>query len=120
MDNYNNYLHSSDSESWQSVAEPFVKVQDNQTELGVGVSEVSLPYSESNNGRHISAPVLTFQLVICIMILIFSYVSSTFFSDFFQKIKFVYDKEINASMCFSGDFSDLNYSDLFGASDDEV
>ncbi len=120
MDNYFNTSQTFDSEPWLSVSEPIVK---NDFDINSVDNERSVNTSADNSmpkRKRLTAPVLTFQLIISMLILLFSFVAKTFMSEMFSEIKFMYDKEINASMYFSGDFSDLDYSEFFGASQDEV
>lgn len=120
MDNYFNTSHTFDSEPWLSVSETVVRTE---LEKEKDCSEHSVNTADDKSvqkGRHITAPVLTFQLVICMLILIFLFITKTFFAHVFSEIKFIFDREIGASMYFSGDFSHLDYSEFFEATSDEI
>ena len=114
MDNLK-YSKDSDHE-WQTVCEPVIKDSNSQYE---NEEENSSVVTDSKHVR-LSAPVLTFQLILCLLALIFCFISKNFLPDIFHRIKEVYDKEINASVLCSGDFFGLDYSQFFGATDDEV
>lgn len=119
MDNYFERVEISDSNAWQSVSEPVVKGDfietkesvDNATGDGKDLAKVL-------KNKH-SAPVLTIQLILCLLILIFAFVSKNYFFSTFSNLKKHYDAENNASMYFDGNFSGVDYSNLFGASQDE-
>ena len=114
MDNLK-YSKDSDHE-WQTVCEPVIKDSKSQCED----AEDKLSTVIDNKRGRLSAPVLTFQLILCLLALIFCFISKNFLPDIFHRIKEVYDKEINASVFCSGDFFGLDYSQFFGATDDEV
>lgn len=70
--------------------------------------------------QRISSPVITFQLITCLIILTFAFLVKTFWSYEFSCFKEHFNKELNASMFFDGKLTDLDYSDFFKSSDDEI
>ena len=108
-----NLKYSKDyDQEWQTVGTPVMKESyfpNEEKELSV----------ITDKRTRLSAPVLTIQLVLCLLALTFCFVSKNFLPDIFYRIKEVYDKELNASMFSSGDFLGLDYSELFGATNDE-
>lgn len=103
------------SGDWKSVSEPVLKnnvAQDDNEDINI----TNAKHRELN----FLAPVLTLQLLFCLLILTFAFIAKNFMTDLFTNIKTFYDKEISSSMFFNGDFSDIDYSRFFGASDDEV
>ena len=116
MDNYINANEYAENEPWLSVSEPIVRSESAADEQNPD----TVLQSKNKNKKCVTAPVLTAQLVLCMLFLIAAFCAKSFLSDFFQDFMKAYNKEINASVYFSGDFSQFDYSGFFEASTDEV
>lgn len=117
MDNYDT-LNSElldENEKWINLNSPVSlrKIQDSEpNEDGNGKKPV--------RRRGISLPVLTFQLFVTLSILIFLFVSKSFFPQLFHSTMNVYEKEMNREMISDGDFYSRDYSQFFSSSPDEA
>ncbi len=114
MDNYKNSNENPENYGWQQLAQP----QYAENDRSPITEEYKIPVVRKKNFSHSS--ILTFQLVLCIFVLIFLFLSKTFLPSVFYIFKDTYDKEINTSMFFSGDFQDLDFTDMFTATNDEI
>lgn len=114
MDNLN-YYNAEDK--WNELTPVTIKSENtNET-----TSETSVAKSDSyKSGKKISSPVLTIQLIVCLLLLIILYTFKTFSSELFLDIKNWYNSEVNATLYFSGDFSQLDYSSIFSSTNDEI
>lgn len=118
MDNFTNIY----DDSWTELAKPVTKAEltegDNESEKE---SQTEPKQGKgANKNRHLTTPIITIQLVLCLIVLTFLFLCKTFSIDLYREIKAFYDKEISANLISSGDFSSHDYSELFASSDDEI
>ncbi len=111
MDNYNDNLQRQWTDVNTSTA-LYIPEAENTSDENVS--------QKPHKSNKIISPIITFQLVICILILILIFISKPFLPDLNKRVMDFYNAEISASMIFSGDFRDLDYSTFFGATNDEV
>ena len=113
----NNYLQETNFQNdneWMSLETPLYKPS-----AAPGLSELTESPEENFSAEKNKAkktmlcPVMTFQLIICLLFMIASFLSSAFVPDIFSKYKSAYDKELNTSMVFDGNFKDTDYSVIF-------
>lgn len=112
MDNFNNKDIYSDND-WQNVSTPTVKplksdCEDDTEELLV---------KESKNRRS-KAPVLTFQLVVVMCVLLFLFILRFLNVPAFDRVMDWYKLEISKSVIFSGDFENFDFTSIFATSDE--
>ncbi len=112
MDNYND---KDVNKQWTDISRPTVQ----PLSEAESVSKESTNPKSSISQKNIS-PIITFQLIVCILILILIFISKPLIPKLNQFIMNIYNAEISASMIFSGDFKDLDYSSFFGATEDEI
>lgn len=110
--------------------------EDNWSTLGKPVSKKEIIASKETNGEDDSdsndavltrvkskrvahSPILTFQLIICLLFLTLAYVSKTFFLAQYESVKKEYDKELTASMIFDGKIRDAEYDSMFVVTSNE-
>lgn len=83
MDNFRN--SADDINGWETVSEPVMKTTDS-TEADNCTEDNNSEVTERK--KHcFTAPVLTFQLIICLLVLTFAFVSKSFFGNLFADIK---------------------------------
>ncbi len=111
-----NYIDAYDEKEWSLLTPPVMK-DEASADTQSSYSEIKENTKKKNR---VSSPVLTIQLVICLLLLIFLFLAKTFAVDTFDKIKLWYDTELSASLFFSGDFSELDYSQILGSTEDEL
>ncbi len=117
MDNYNLIGNNTEEQGWQQLSQP-VYAEENQV-LCDPEAENGNPQKEKK--KHIvSSPIITFQLAVCLLFITLMYLSKVFMPTLFGAVMDGYDKEISTSMYFSGDFSSVDFSELFTATNDEV
>ncbi len=115
MDNYKFNEENIENRGWQQLAQPQYAEKD-QPPIVNDNGDVAKKHK-----KHFShSPVLTFQLILCFIALSLLYFSKTFLPSAFNFFMDTYNREINTSMYFSGDFRDLDFSDLFIATNDEA
>lgn len=110
-----NYINETFEQQWNELTPITTKSETAEDKLQSVESE-----NNPQKSKRISSPVLCIQLVICLLLLTSLFILKTFMFDAFNVIKAWYDSEITASLYFSGDFSDLDYSHLFVSTADEV
>lgn len=116
MDNYNNENFRDD---WTRVGTPVYKSFKENTD---DISDILTNDTVSKDTKRkivLFGSVVSLQLIICLLVLIFSYICSAFFADKFKNIKEIYDDEIYASMLFDGNLEDVDYSSVFTAKNKE-
>lgn len=111
MDNTTNYYND---EVWEELSKP-VRKQDQ-----VPTQTDTLNPDLKPRHRTYSTPVLTIQLVLCLIVLTILFLLKTFSFNSFDDIKKWYDTEMKSTLYHSGDFSSLDYSQLFSSSSDEI
>lgn len=109
MDNLNR-LGIREADDWVSVETPVYK---QESELQPPKDD-KICATDSKKSVRILSPVVTFQLVLMLIVMIASFLCKTFLYEKFSFVKECYDSEICASMFFNGDFELLNYTDFFG------
>lgn len=112
MDNYTDIYSDY---SWEELTQPTRK------------QEIQAKPDESDNTQQnyrrkhkFSTPVLALQLCICLFILTLLILLKTFSIGLFTDFRIWYNGEMNSSLYFSGDFTNIDYSQLFSSSKDEV
>ena len=113
MDNLNPIMIR-DADEWTCLENPVFKQDLAECSSAAEGKSDSLSVNKKKPIK-ITSPVLTFQLVIVLLILITSFLSKTFFFEKYHLIKECYDEEITASMIFDGEFGSLDYSEFFSA-----
>ena len=108
MDNLNKAVFDP-ADEWIPLEKPVYK-----SELAIpSASDDSNTITNKKRNVRILSPVVTFQLIVLLLILIVSVVCKTFFVDVFELAKECYETEISASMFFDGEFKNLDYSGFF-------
>lgn len=111
MDNATEFYND---KSWTELSEP-VRKQD----LLKTPSDKSTKTEEPIKHRTYSTPVLTFQLILCLIVLTVLFLLKTFSVGLYANIREWYDTEMSSTLYFSGDLSNIDYSHIFSASSDE-
>lgn len=123
MDNLKANEYLNDSEKFTYLGEPLETSQsyidlDIDDEMSSSSDEKSTaPKSEK---KRLKTPVLTFQLILCLLILTLLFLGKTFFFDLYSQFRNWYDTEYNATIFFSGDFSEFDFSGIFSSTEDEL
>ena len=115
MDNYDYFKEENNQDDWVNLSEP-AAFEAVETE---SVKE-SVLQPEKKTHRAVIAPVLTFQLVVTILILISIFLIKFFLPEFYFKVQKCFDTEMSRSMITDGDFSDFDYQQFFSSSNDEA
>lgn len=114
MDNYTDNFYN---DEWVDLSQPNT---DSSAQLNEDESTDSEKDKANKKSKPVSSPVLTIQLILCLCVLTILFVLKTFAFEIFSICKTWYDTELNSSMYFSGDFSQLDYSSLFTSTADEL
>ncbi len=112
-----NYIDSYYEQEWNELTPIITKSEETDQEH----SQTS--DNKANNQkvkRKSTSPILTLQLVVCLFFLIVLFTFKTFAFNLYSAVKSWYDCELTASLYFSGDFSDMDYSGLFSSTADET
>lgn len=112
-----NYIDTYYEQEWNELTTPVIK-NDNADEDQLLSNDVSV--NKATKKERISSPVLTLQLILCLSILTILFLFKTFAFDLYSVVKNWYDSEVQSTLYFSGDFSDLDYSSLFSSTLDEL
>ncbi len=113
-----NYIDAYDEKEWNLLTQPVLKNDTNSENEPDILREESAETIKIKKSK--SSPILTFQLVLCLVVLIVLFLLKTFAINTFTEIKSWYDTELTASLFFSGDFSELDYSSMFSSTNDEI
>ncbi len=118
MDNLKFY-DSLESDEWISLSEPVMAqpVSLDNLEAIDDADKIKKPPKSKNT---LKAPIVTFQLLLCVSILLLIYISKLFLPDVFTIFKSTYDREINSSMFSNGDFKNSSYLSFFTSTPDEA
>lgn len=112
-----NYVNVNDNEEWNELSIPVIK---NEVQPQTEPRTSSESSDKRTSIKRFSTPVLTIQLTACLLLLIILFLLKAFNYDVFTQIKDKYDSELNASMYFSGDVGNLDYSSIFSTTVDEI
>ncbi len=121
MDNFN-YRGNLNNDEWISLSEPVMAESvslENLENFDVS-EEKDESMKKPKEKKSIKAPIVTFQLTVCLLALIFLFVAKTFLPDMFNAFKTTYDREIKSTMYSSGDFKSNSYLSFFTSTPDEV
>ncbi|MBE6737142.1 MAG: hypothetical protein E7566_00600 [Ruminococcaceae bacterium] len=102
-------------ENWTSLTSPMYKKSfDENVDMKEDYKdEMEANESVSNKIRvKVLSPIATLQLIVCLIVLIFSYLANAFYTDKFTAVKDAFDNELFASMFFDGKFKDIDYSEV--------
>ncbi|MDO5123494.1 MAG: hypothetical protein Q4D44_02370 [Eubacteriales bacterium] len=106
-------------EDWVSLPEPVttkkVPLDDVLTDTCTELSDEKPPKAK----MAVKSPVLTIQLIVCLLLLIFLFVSKTFLPNLYSEFKEIYSREISGTMISTGDFSKISYENFFSSTADE-
>ncbi|MGN0452757.1 MAG: hypothetical protein ACI4GZ_03035 [Ruminococcus sp.] len=119
MDNLN-YTQNDFEElsEWTDLSQPVFKEDSGRD--AEPEAEKTEEISEKNAKKRLRSPVLTVQLILCLLVLIFMFTAKTFFYDFYSEIKAQYDEYIYATIYSDQDFSGFDFSSLFETTSDEA
>lgn len=117
MDNYKEYdsdLNFSEADTqWQNVSAPIVKFDSEQLESPKNLD--STPAKVKHPGKH---PVLTFQLVVALCVLLLLFAIKFADNSLYSRIISLYQTKISESVIFNGDFESLDFSFLMSTDDE--
>lgn len=116
MDNFNIIGNNAEENGWQQLSQPVYADEGTESVN----KEVENVHKKQKNKRITFSPVITFQLIVCLIFITVMYFSKTFMPSLFNSVVDVYSKEITTSMFFNGDFRKADYLDLFTATNDEA
>lgn len=123
MDNSKTNDYFNDSEGFTYLGEPLETVE---TGVKLDTDDDASSSSDDKSGvtesvkKRLKTPVLTFQLIVCLLILTLLFLAKTFLFDLYSQFRSWYDTEYNATIFFSGDFSDFDFSGIFASTKDEL
>ena len=112
MYNINNNFYRDDD--WQSTSTPIVKTYDDENFLTEDNGEFGRKAK-----KHSKHPVLTFQLIVVLSLLLLFFVVKFFSESLYNTVISTYRKEISKSVIYNGDFESFDFSSIF-ATDDEA
>lgn len=115
--NFDNRFEGAENDNWLTLGAPVTKQESLVTESDN--KDFSHASYNQGNKKAILSPVLTFQLIVCLIVLTLAFVAKTFFIELYETAKTEYDRELTASMYFDGKIKQDNYDAMFTSQTDE-
>ncbi len=101
-------------ENWQRFDEPVVSVDNNDTEDTKPETKEKKPIEKRR------LPLITIQLVVCLIIAFVLFILKAMNSDFYKEISLWYSEQMENTLLSNETFEDIDLSEYFPATSDEV
>lgn len=103
-------------QEWQQLSLPVYAI-DNEVNAE---DETLLSRKKQKNKTFVLSPIVTVQLILCMLFLTFMYFVQDFMPSVFSAVDDFCGKEMSTSVYFNGTISKADLTQLFGATEDEA
>ncbi|MBQ7133690.1 MAG: hypothetical protein IJO20_04255 [Ruminococcus sp.] len=100
-------------ENWQRFDEPVVQHDNNK-------GEETMPEKEEKPKEKRRLPLITIQLIVCLLIAFVLFILKAMNSDFYKELSLWYSEQMEKTLLSNETFEDIDLSEYFPATADEV